>query len=78
MATAIYTTKESFRNGKSVIKTYKRYSDLKKDLTKMCEENIDADGVGVYRSRRGEWGEWSEHWDLNDKGKPIIVKEGWM
>jgi len=33
--------------------------------------------VNVYRERRGEWGEWFEHWSLIN-GKPTIIKEGWM
>ena len=33
--------------------------------------------VSVSRSRRGEWGEWFEHWELVNN-KPKIVKQGWM
>ena len=33
--------------------------------------------VNVYRHRRGEWGEWFEHWEISN-GKPVIVKEGWQ
>jgi len=59
-----------------ISKEYKTYAELKKDLPKICKENIDADGVRVVRSRRGQWGEWFERWKLNN-GVPTIVKDGW-
>jgi hypothetical protein len=59
-----------------ITKEYKTYAELKKDLPTICKENIDDDGVSVYRSRRGQWGEWFETWKL-DNGVPTIVKEGW-
>ena len=57
-------------------KEFKTYRELKKnlvDLLKASENEI----VTVYRSRRGEWGEWFEKWGLlNDR--PVKLKEGWM
>jgi hypothetical protein len=35
------------------------------------------ENVSVYRSRRGEWGEWFEHWSKVG-GKCKIIKEGWQ
>jgi len=55
---------------------YATYKELKKNLKKHLEENVEAT-VPVSRSRRGEWGEWFENWQLID-GKPQIVKQGWM
>jgi len=54
---------------------YKTYAELKKNLKKHLEESIEFP-ISVNRSRRGEWGEWFEHWVLVN-GKPTIIKEGW-
>lgn len=61
----------------SVGHTIPTYAEVKKRMTEFLE---DADGntVCVYRKRRGEWGEWFEHWQFNYKRKPVIVKQGWM
>jgi hypothetical protein len=55
---------------------YPTYRELKKNLKKHLQENIEAQ-ICVSRSRKGEWGEWFENWTLVN-GKPTIVKEGWM
>jgi hypothetical protein len=55
---------------------YNTYRELKKNLKRHLEENLEAE-VSVSRSRRGEWGEWFENWQLIN-GKPQIVKKGWM
>lgn len=62
---------------KGITKEYNTYKELKKDLKEICENNIDADGVFVVRSKRGQWGEWNERWDLDSNGNPTIIKEGW-
>jgi hypothetical protein len=57
-------------------KEFPTYKELKKnlvDLLKASEEGI----VTIYRTRRGEWGEWFEKWGLVDD-KPVLLKEGWM
>lgn len=59
-----------------ITKQYDTYRALKKDLKEICEVNIDNDGVFVIRSKRSQWGEWYEHWKLNN-GKPMIVECGW-
>ena len=59
-----------------VHKEYKTYRGLKKDLHNLCKINIDARGVNVLRSRRGQWGEYYEYWKLSGD-KPEIVEEGW-
>jgi hypothetical protein len=55
--------------------SYDTYRELKKNLKRHLQENLE-DTISVSRSRRGEWGEWFEHWMLID-GKPKKVKEGW-
>jgi len=73
-------TKRDYYNGqsKSAFKTvqYPTYRELRKNLRKHLEENLEPT-VSVYRSRRGEWGEWAEIWRLGNN-KPVKVKEGWM
>jgi hypothetical protein len=61
-------------------KKFKTYTELKKALKDYILHNHigeDDDYVIVIRSRRGEWGEWYEKWELvNDT--PTIIKQGWM
>jgi len=81
-----YVTKESERNyyntlsymraSKSIVEVFDTYRELKKNLKRILEENIEQHAT-VSRSRRGEWGEWFEHWQLIN-GKPTITKQGWM
>lgn len=80
---ASYISNESireYRNGskKSEVnyKRFNTYAELKKNLTEMLNESIN-DVVSVSRSRRGEWGEWFEKWELIN-GKPKITNQGWM
>lgn len=77
-----YTTQESqrdYRNGQRKnsykVLQYDTYVKLKKELKEVLKCNID-EYVSVIRSKRGEWGEWFEHWILVD-GKPKIIKKGW-
>ena len=63
------------RNSMSIRKTYKNYRELLKDLPNILAET-NEDYISVYRSRRGEWGEWFEHWALVN-GKPKKIHEGW-
>ena len=67
-----------WRQGKSAYVSiqYPTYKELKKNLLRHLQENLEP-VVQVYRSRRGEWGEWFEHWQLVG-GKPKIIKQGWM
>jgi len=55
---------------------YQTYRKLKADLKRLMEEYRTKE-VTIYRSRRGEWGEWFETWQLKD-GKLRIQKEGWQ
>jgi len=78
-----YTTKESQRvyyNGTTksmtIVVTFKTYRELIKKLPVILEDSIDV-YVSVYRSKRGEFGEWFEHWQLDVDRKPVIIKQGW-
>jgi hypothetical protein len=80
---ASYITNDSirdYRNGQSrsevLYKRFKTYAELKRNLKVMLEESFN-DVVSVSRSRRGEWGEWFEKWELIN-GKPQITKKGWQ
>lgn len=55
---------------------YKTYKELKKNLKKHLTENLE-NPLSVTRSRRGEWGEFYEHWTLGINGEPKIIKQGW-
>ncbi len=79
----LYTTNRSIddyyahrRNSMYIRETYKTYRELKKDLPRVLAETNEA-YISVYRSRRGEWGEWFEHWALIN-GKPKIITQGWQ
>lgn len=58
------------------INVYPTYAELKRSIGAMLRASHD-ERVNVSRSRRGEWGEWFENWELVN-GKPKIVREGWM
>lgn len=61
---------------KTEYKFYNRYRELIKDLSKLFIE-YKVKSLLVIRYRRGEWGEWFEHWEMDHNGKPTIVKSGW-
>jgi hypothetical protein len=63
-------------NGKERTNTYDTYAKLKKALRamlKVSKHNV----ITVARSRRGQWGEYFEHWSEANNGKIEIIKEGW-
>ena len=61
-----------------ITKTFNTYAELKKALRDYILHNhISTDRVFVTRSRRGEWGEWFEKWELIN-GKPTITQKGWQ
>ena len=79
----LYTTNQSVndfygnrRKSMYIRETYKTYVELKKDLRRVLAET-NEDYISVYRSRKGEWGEWFEIWQLIN-GKPEIIKQGWQ
>jgi hypothetical protein len=64
-----------YRKTISDVNIYPTYGKLKKELPTLLKSSHD-NFVSVVRSKRGEWGEWYEHWMLVN-GVPTIVKEGW-
>ena len=54
---------------------FKTYRELLKNLKTLIKNT--AYEVVVYRSRRGEWGEWFEYWELDANDKLRIYKKGW-
>lgn len=61
-----------------ITERFKTYAELKKALKgRILHDHIGEDRVFVTRSRRGEWGEWFEKWELIN-GKPTITKKGWQ
>lgn len=55
------------------------YADTYRKLKPLIKEYLPLSLSGelhIHRSKRGEWGEWFEVWQLQG-GKPTIVKEGW-
>jgi hypothetical protein len=63
------------RNG-SIQKSFGTYAEVKRRMRELLNLSSDND-VSVYRHRRGEWGEWFEHWSLVN-GRPQITRSGWM
>ena len=55
---------------------FKTHRDLKKNLKKWIGISSD-DEAYVYRSRRGEWGEWFEVWTISNN-KLKLLKQGWQ
>ncbi len=55
---------------------YPTYEELKKDLKKRINESPDG-VVDVIRTRRGEWGQWFEKWELINN-KPRLIEETWL
>jgi len=58
------------------VMVFPTYAELKREMKHLIEKAPNK-MVRVYRHRRGEWGEWFEHWKFDYKRKPYIVKEGW-
>lgn len=61
--------------GKNEYEFAKTYRLLKKKIAD-CINKSDDEQISVYRSRRGQWGEWYEIWKLSN-GKPAISEQGW-
>lgn len=55
---------------------YKNLRKLRKDMRRQITQSIDGE-IHVARSRRGNWGEWFEVWDMC-AGKPRLLREGWQ
>lgn len=55
---------------------FKTYAELKRNIKKYLLESNEP-YLTVYRSRRGEWGEWVEQWVL-DNNKIKIINMFWQ
>lgn len=64
------------RKSMYIVERFKTYQELLKKLPVILEDSIDV-YVSVVRSKRGQWGEWFEHWQLDSSRKPVIIKQGW-
>ena len=63
-------------NGKNKSFSVPTYAEVKQRMNAFMQDSFD-ENVNVYRSRRGEWGEWFEHWSkVGSKAK--IHKQGWQ
>jgi hypothetical protein len=60
----------------SIQKSFGTYTEVKRRMRDLLNLSSDND-VSVYRHRRGEWGEWFEHWSMVN-GRPEITRSGWM
>lgn len=70
------TYRELLKNLKQVLKDYLSFRHRSRD--RFVQGGIsNREYVTVLRSRRGEWGEWFEHWKLDNENISIINK-GWM
>lgn len=67
-----------YRNekGENISLSLPTYAEVKKRMNAFMKDSFD-ECVSVYRHRRGEWGEWFEHWQKQGK-KNVIVKQGWQ
>lgn len=66
-------------HSKSKWREFKTYAELKKNIKNLINENDGGktNEITIFRTRRGEWGEWFEKWSIID-GRPQIWKQGWM
>lgn len=75
-------TETVYLDRKATYVTYPTYRELKKHIPTIFEKYKDRWGdklteLHIFRSRRGEWGEWYEIWKpYGNKYK--IVKQGWQ
>lgn len=56
--------------------TFPTYANVLKNLKDILQRS-DSKEATVFRSRRGEWGEWFEKWGMYNS-KPVKLKQGWM
>ena len=47
-----------------------------RNMKLLLERSVDNE-VCVSRSKRGQWGEWFERWQLQC-GKPVLIKACWL
>lgn len=72
MVTVSYTKE----NMERVTLPFNTYREVKRKMKAFMNDSFD-ENVWVYRKRRGEWGEWFEHW-ARIGTKCEIYKQGWQ
>ena len=68
--------RNGMRKSENIVLVFPTYRKLKYSLKAILNKS-EFGHASVVRSKRGEWGEWFEHWTLLDNGKCSIGKEGW-
>ena len=56
--------------------SFDTYRELLKNM-KLLLQRSNNNEVCVSRSKRGQWGEWFERWQLQC-GKPVLIKACWL
>lgn len=65
-----------FKYRSHIVFSFKTHVELKRNMKKIMKK-YNVSYCSVNRSRRGEWGEWFEKWELVGR-KLYKLKEGWM
>mgnify|MGYP005810314497 CR=1 FL=1 len=60
----------------TLFKFYKTYHNHLKPAIRQLFRDYNIEEVFVVRNKRGELGEWTETWKL-ENGEAVIVKQGW-
>ena len=68
--------RNGFRKSRYITNQYPTYAKLRSAMKALLKASYDG-RVEVSRSRRGEWGEWFEVWEMVN-GKPKITKQTWL
>jgi hypothetical protein len=68
-----YFTADGYYIAQGYVNTYEK---VKQNLQRYLDNATD-NTVEITRSRRGEWGEWFERWELVN-GKKKIIKQTWL
>lgn len=59
-------------------RVFDTYRALRKAMREMMSDSKD-NIVDVTRTRRNEWGQWFERWEMNKETKELkIIKETWL
>jgi len=64
------------RTSEELTEEFHTYAQLKSRMKAILNKSQTGHAF-VVRSRRGQWGEWFEHWYLDDNGKAYISVHGW-
>ncbi len=65
-------------SGTNECRVFDTYNLLLKEMRAMMHDSMD-NIISVTRTRRGEWGQWFERWQLDpDTKKPTIIKQTWL